>query len=141
MDDEYFMKQALKEAQQAFDADEVPIGAVIVMQNKIICRGYNQVEMLNDATAHAEIIALTSAFNFLGAKYLPEATMYVTVEPCVMCCGALYWSKIGRLVYGTTDPKHGGLSQVKLHPKTEIIGNIYANDCMAMMQSFFKKKR
>lgn len=141
MDDEYFMKQALKEAQQAFDADEVPIGAVIVMQNKIIGRGYNQVEMLNDATAHAEIIALTSAFNFLGAKYLPEATMYVTVEPCVMCCGALYWSKIGRLVYGTTDPKHGGLSRVKLHPKTEIIGNIYANDCMAMMQSFFKKKR
>ena len=141
MDDEYFMKQALKEAQQAFDADEVPIGAVIVMQNKIIGRGYNQVEMLNDATAHAEIIALTSAFNFLGAKYLPEATMYVTVEPCVMCCVALYWSKIGRLVYGTTDPKHGGLSRVKLHPKTEIIGNIYANDCMAMMQSFFKKKR
>ncbi len=141
MDDEYFMRQSLKEAQQAFDADEVPIGAVIVMQNKIIGRGYNQVEMLNDATAHAEIIALTSAFNFLGAKYLPEATIYVTVEPCVMCCGALYWSKIGRLVYGTTDPKHGGLSRVKLHPKTEIIGNIYADDCMAMMQSFFKKKR
>ncbi len=141
MDDEHFMKQALKEAQSAADADEVPIGAVIVMQNKIIGRGYNQVETLNDSTAHAEIIALTSAFNFLGSKYLPEATIYVTIEPCAMCCGALYWSKIGKLVYGADDPKHGGLSKVALHPKTEIIGNIYAEDCMAMMQNFFRKKR
>jgi len=93
------MKQALKEAERALDADEVPIGAVIVMQNKIIARGFNQVETLNDATAHAEIIALTSAFNFLGSKYLPDATIYVTIEPCAMCCGALYWSKIGRLVW------------------------------------------
>jgi tRNA(adenine34) deaminase len=141
MDDEYFMKQALREAQRAGDSDEVPIGAVIVMQNKIIGRGYNQVEMLNDATAHAEIIALTSAFNYLGAKYLPDAVMYVTIEPCVMCCGALYWSKIGKLVYGADDIKHGGLSKVKLHPKTEIVGNIYADECMAMMQTFFKRKR
>jgi tRNA(adenine34) deaminase len=141
MDDEHFMKQALREAQRAFDADEVPIGAIIVMQNKIIGRGYNQVEMLKDATAHAEIIALTSAFNYLGSKYLPDATIYVTVEPCSMCCGALYWSKIGRLVYGAPDSKHGGLSKVGLHPKTEIIGNIYAEDCIAMMQSFFGKKR
>jgi tRNA(adenine34) deaminase len=141
MDDEHFMNQALKEAQRAADADEVPIGAVIVMQNKIIGRGYNQVETLNDSTAHAEIIALTSAFNFLGSKYLPEATIYVTIEPCAMCCGALYWSKIGKLVYGADDPKHGGLSKVALHPKTEIIGNIYAEDCMAMMQNFFRKKR
>ena len=94
MTDEDFMKQALKEARKALEADEVPIGAVIVMQNKIIARGYNQVEKLNDATAHAEIIALTSAFSYLGSKYLPEATLYVTIEPCTMCCGALYWSKI-----------------------------------------------
>jgi tRNA(adenine34) deaminase len=141
MDDEHFMKQALKEAQRAAAADEVPIGAVIVIQNKIIGRGYNQVETLNDSTAHAEIIALTSAFNFLGSKYLPEATIYVTIEPCAMCCGALYWSKIGKLVYGADDPKHGAVSQVPLHPKTEIIGNIYAEDCIAMMQNFFRKKR
>ena len=141
MDDEHFMKQALREAQRAFDADEVPIGAVIVMHNKIIGRGYNQVEMLKDATAHAEFIALTSAFIYLGAKYLPEATMYVTIEPCAMCCGALYWSKIGRLVYGASDEKHGGLCKVALHPKTEIIGNIYAADCMLLMQSFFQRKR
>ena len=98
------MKQALKEARKARDADEVPIGAVIVMQDTIIARGYNQVETLNDSTAHAEIIALTSAFNYLGSKYLPEATMYVTIEPCIMCCGALYWSKIGKLVYGAQIP-------------------------------------
>lgn len=141
MDDEYFMKQALKEARKAADANEVPIGAVIVMQNKIIGRGYNQVEILNDATAHAEIIALTSAFNYLGAKYLPEAVIYVTIEPCAMCCGALYWSKIGKLVYGAPDPKHGGLSKVNLHPKTEILGNIYVEECIAMLQSFFRRKR
>ena len=109
MDDEHYMKQALKEAQKALDADEVPVGAIIVMQDTIIARGYNQVETLNDSTAHAEIIALTSAFNFLGSKYLPEATLYVTIEPCLMCAGALYWSKIGGLVYGAPDPKHGGL--------------------------------
>ena len=141
MDDGHFMRQALMEAQRAADADEVPIGAVIVMQNRIIGRGYNQVETLNDSTAHAEIIALTSAFNFLGAKYLPEAVMYVTIEPCAMCCGALYWSKIGKLVYGAADPKHGGLAKVALHPKTEIIGNIYAEDCIKMMQNFFSRKR
>lgn len=141
MDEEQFMKQALKEAQRAVNADEVPIGAVIVMHNKIIGRGYNQVETLNDSTAHAEIIALTSAFNYLGTKYLPEAAIYVTIEPCAMCCGALYWSKIGKLVYGAPDLKHGGLSKVKLHPKTEIIGNIYADDCVMMMQNFFRKKR
>lgn len=141
MDDEYFMQQALKEAQKAFDADEVPIGAIVVMQDKIIGRGYNQVETLTDATAHAEIIALTSAFNFLGAKYLPNATIYVTIEPCAMCCGALYWSKIGRLVYGAADPKHGGLLKVALHPKTEIVKNILPNDCLMMMQNFFRKKR
>lgn len=141
MNDEQYMTQALREAQKAYDADEVPIGAVIVMQNKIIGRGYNQVETLTDSTAHAEIIALTSAFNYLGSKYLPEATMYVTIEPCAMCCGALYWSKLGKLIYGATDPKHGGLGKVVLHPRTEIIGNIYAADCIAIMKSFFEKKR
>jgi|SRR5690348_1671865 len=141
MDDENFMKQALKEAEKALHEDEVPIGAIIVMQKKIIGRGYNQVEKLNDATAHAEIIALTAAFNYTGSKYLPDATIYVTIEPCAMCCGALYWSKIGRLVYGADDPKHGGLAKVSLHPKTTILGNIYAAECIEMMQTFFRKKR
>lgn len=141
MDDENFMKQALKEAEKALHEDEVPIGAIIVMQKKIIGRGYNQVEKLNDATAHAEIISLTAAFNYTGSKYLPDATIYVTIEPCAMCCGALYWSKIGRLVYGAGDPKHGGLAKVSLHPKTTILGNIYAAECIEMMQTFFRKKR
>src|SRR5687768_6801249 len=107
MTDQFFMQQALKEAQKAYDEDEVPVGAVIVMQDKIIARGYNQVEKLNDPTAHAEIIALTSAFHYLGSKYLPDATIFITVEPCVMCAGALYWSKIGRVVYGADDEKNG----------------------------------
>ena len=107
MNDEHFMKQALVQAQRAFEEEEVPVGAVIVQNGKIIARGYNQVEKLNDCTAHAEIIALTSAFNYLGSKYLPDATLYVTVEPCVMCAGALYWSKIGRIVYGASDSKNG----------------------------------
>src|SRR5687768_1410876 len=107
MEDEQFMQQALKQARIAFDEDEVPVGAVIALNNKIISRGYNQVEKLNDPTAHAEILALTSAFNYLGSKYLPEATIYITVEPCVMCAGALYWSKIGRIVFGASDEKNG----------------------------------
>lgn len=140
---EDFMKQALREAQNAYNADEVPVGAVVVVQNRIIARGYNQVEMLNDTTAHAEMIALTSAFNFLGSKYLPEATLYVTVEPCTMCCGALYWSKIARVVYGTPDPKHGGLSLHKnvLHPKTEIISGVLAEECALLMKNFFAARR
>ncbi len=151
MSDEHYMQQALKEAQKALEADEVPIGAVIVMQNKIIAKGYNQVETLNDSTAHAEIIALTSAFNYLGSKYLPEATLYVTIEPCIMCCGALYWSKIGRLVYGAEDPKHGGLSaftagisfqkRTPLHPKTEILCGICLEACASLMKNFFKSRR
>ena len=145
--DEDFMKQALKEAYKALDADEVPIGAVVVMNDKIIARGHNQVETLNDSTAHAEIIALTSAFNFLGSKYLPEATLYVTIEPCTMCCGALYWSKIGKVVYGSADPKHGGLSLLNssskkiLHPKTKIVKDILTEQCAFLMKDFFKKKR
>lgn len=137
------MRQALREATNAYEADEVPIGAIVVVQNKIIARGYNQVEMLNDATAHAEMIALTSAFNYLGSKYLPEAILYVTVEPCAMCCGALYWSKISKVVYGASDPKNGGLSHHKniLHPKTEIIPGILADDCAALLKDFFASKR
>src|SRR5436305_12531435 len=107
MNDDHYMRQALIQAQKAFDDDEVPVGAVVVLNNKIIARGYNQVEKLNDPTAHAEIIALTSAFNFLGSKYLPEATIYITVEPCLMCAGALYWSKIGKVIYGADDEKNG----------------------------------
>lgn len=146
---EYFMQQALKEAYKALDANEVPIGAVIVMRDKIIARGYNQVETLSDSTAHAEIIALTSAFNYLGAKYLPDAILYVTIEPCMMCCGAMYWSKIGKLVYGSSDPKHGGLSLLSatdknkkvLHPKTEVVNNVLATECVTLMKNFFKSKR
>jgi tRNA(adenine34) deaminase len=138
---EHFMKQALVEAQKAFDDDEVPVGAIVVLKNKIIARGHNQVEKLNDCTAHAEMIALTSAFNFLGAKYLPEATLYVTVEPCCMCAGALYWSKIGQVVYGILDEKNGGLGFVKLHPKTTVISNILGNECKQLMKDFFSKKR
>ncbi len=145
MDDEHFMRQALAQAQIAFEEDEVPVGAVVVINNKIISRGYNQVEKLNDPTAHAEIIALTSAFNFLGSKYLPEATLYVTVEPCLMCAGALYWSKIGRIVYGASDEKNGYLHITKetspFHPKTELTPGILDEECAALMKSFFKQKR
>jgi tRNA(adenine34) deaminase len=143
--DEYYMKQALAQAQIAFEEDEVPVGAVIVMSNKIIARGYNQVEKLNDPTAHAEVIALTSAFNFLGSKYLPDATIYITVEPCIMCAGALYWGKIGKVVYGAADEKNGYLritkEQSPFHPKTEIIRGILKEECAALMKSFFQSKR
>ncbi|MFO0415480.1 MAG: nucleoside deaminase [Bacteroidota bacterium] len=143
--DEYFMKQALKQAQIAFEEDEVPVGAVVVMDGKIIARGYNQVEKLNDATAHAEIIALTSAFQHLGAKYLPEATLYVTVEPCLMCAGAVYWSKIGRIVWGADDEKNGHQrmtgSASPFHPKAEIFTGVLKEECAALMKSFFRSRR
>src|SRR5690606_29231684 len=106
-EDIHCMQQALKEAKRAFEEDEIPVGAIVVMNNTIIGRGYNQVEKLNDPTAHAEMIALTAAFNYMGSKYLPEASIYITVEPCLMCAGALYWSKIGRIVFGATDEKNG----------------------------------
>ena len=145
MDHEHFMKQALLQAQRAFDEDEVPVGAVVVMQDKIIARGYNQVEKLNDPTAHAEIIALTSAFHFLGSKYLPEASIYITVEPCLMCAGALYWSKIGRVVYGAADEKNGYLHVTHevfpFHPKTELVHGILKEECAELMRSFFRQKR
>ncbi len=145
MDDEHFMRQALAQAQKAFDEDEVPVGAVVVINHKIIARGYNQVEKLNDATAHAEMIAITSAFNLIGAKYLPDATLYVTVEPCLMCAGALYWSKIGRVVYGTADEKNGYRHVTKevspFHPKTAVATGILKEDCALLMKNFFQQKR
>ena len=139
------MKQALLQAQLAYDQDEVPVGAVVVMNNKIIARGFNQVEKLNDPTAHAEIIALTSAFNFLGSKYLPEAQIYITVEPCLMCAGALYWSKIGKVVYGAADEKNGYLRIAKdtspFHPKTVMVKGILEDECASLLKSFFRSKR
>lgn len=145
MDDEHYMRQALVQAQIAFDEDEVPVGAVVVLQDRIIARGYNQVEKLNDPTAHAEILALTAAFNYLGSKYLPEASLYVTVEPCLMCAGALYWSKIGRVVYGASDEKNGYLhvtgERSPFHPKTLLVRGVLAGDCAALMKTFFRQKR
>ena len=145
LNDEQYMRLALKEAMNAYDDDEVPIGAIVVVNNKIIARGYNQTERLKDSTAHAEMIALTSAFNYLGAKYLPEATLYVTVEPCLMCSGALYWSKIGRVVFGAADEKNGYKRITKenwpFHPKTELVTGVLEEECAALMKSFFKSKR
>lgn len=145
MSDEQYMKLALQEAEKAFEAEEVPIGAIVVMQNKIIAKAHNQVELLNDCTAHAEILALTTAFNYLGSKYLPEATLYVTVEPCLMCSGALYWSKIGRIVFGTYDEKNSyrrvAGNNNPFHPKTEITGGILEADCAGLMKAFFQKLR
>lgn len=142
---EYFMQLALKEALQAFEEDEIPIGAIVVQNNKVLARGHNMTEKLNDTTAHAEIIALTSAFSNVGAKYLPEATLYVTVEPCVMCAGALYWSKISRVVWGASDPKNGfnriSPAVSPFHPKTEIVSGVLENECAALMKEFFRGKR
>ncbi len=141
---ENFMKIALQEAQKAFSKDEIPIGAVVVVDNKIIAKGHNQTEALQDATAHAEMIALTAAFNSLGAKYLMNASIYVSVEPCVMCAGALYWSKIKKVIYGTSDQKYGFSQKCNhsiLHPKTEIISGILAEESSQIMQDFFKLKR
>lgn len=145
MTDEQYMQQALREAQKAYDAGEVPVGAIVVINNKIIARAHNQVELLNDSTAHAEILALTSAYNFLGSKYLPDAILYVTVEPCLMCCGALYWSKIGKVVFGTDDDKNSYRRSTgannPFHPKTEILGGVLKDECATLMKDFFKTKR
>jgi tRNA(adenine34) deaminase len=145
MTDEYYMMQALREAKKAFEDDEIPIGAVVVMNEKIIARGHNMTERLNDPTAHAEMIALTSAFNLLGSKYLPDATLYVTVEPCLMCAGALYWSKIARIVYGADDEKNGykriAATNWPFHPKTELVRGVMQQECAALMKDFFKNKR
>ena len=167
--DEHYMQQALKEARKAYSEEEIPIGAIIVLGDKIIARGHNQTEKLNDCTAHAEIIALTSAFNFLGSKYIPDASIYITVEPCLMCAGALYWSKIGRVIYGADDEKNGYRRGIHMptsahtraqdpaspdtdspspnspgwpfHPKTVLSKGILKEECAALMQDFFRERR
>ena len=148
LNDAHFMKLALREAERAYAEGEVPVGAVIVMNEKVIARGYNQVEKLNDCTAHAEIIALTSAFNFLGSKYLPEASIYITVEPCLMCAGALYWSKIARVIYGADDEKNGFKKFIltadpskAFHPKTQLLSGVSKEEGTRLMKDFFKERR
>ena len=136
------MKMALQEAEAAKDLQEVPIGCVIVMNNRVIARGHNLTEQLNDETAHAEMQAITSAANFLGGKYLKDCTMYVTLEPCVMCAGALAWSQISNVVIGARDEKRGFINKnLQLHPKTEIITGILENECSVLVKAFFKEKR
>ena len=142
-DDEYFMKRALAEAEQAFSEGEIPVGVVVVCRNQIISRSHNLTETLNDVTAHAEMQAITAAANLLGGKYLIGCTLYVTVEPCVMCAGALGWSQIDRIVYGAGDEKRGFLkfAPAALHPKTEIVGGILQNECAQLMKQFFEQRR
>lgn len=142
-DDNHFMKCALCEAQKAFDKDEVPIGAVIVCRDTIIARAHNLVEHLNDVTAHAEMQAITAAASTLGGKYLNDCTLYVTVEPCPMCAGAIGWSQLGRVVYGAPDPKRGYtlLAPGVQHPKTTVTSGVLADEATTLIQSFFKKKR
>jgi tRNA(adenine34) deaminase len=145
MTDEYFMMLAIKEAKKALEDDEVPIGAVAVLDGKVIARGHNMTERLNDPTAHAEMIALTSAFNLLGSKSLREASLYVTVEPCLMCAGAVYWAKISKVVYGADDEKNGYKRTTgtnwPFHPKAELIRGVLKEECRQLMKDFFKTKR
>lgn len=141
--DEYFMRQAIIEAQKAFDIDEVPIGAIIVSENRIIARAHNLTEQLNDFTAHAEMQAYTSATNYLGSKFLNECTLYVTLEPCIMCAGAGFWTRIGCIVYGASDTKRGFLKSKEkiIHNKTKLTGGILESECSELISEFFKKKR
>lgn len=143
VNDEYFMRQALVEAQKALVKDEVPIGAVVVCQGKIIARAHNLTELLNDATAHAEMQAITGAANHLGAKYLNDCTIYITIEPCIMCAGALFWSQVGKIVYGSIDEKRGASTVgVNLyHPKTKVSSGVLENECSKILKDFFKNKR
>lgn len=140
---EYFMKLALKEAMYAYEQDEVPVGALVICNNKIIGKGYNQTEKLKDVTAHAEMIAITAASNYLGSKFLEDCILYVTLEPCLMCASALKWARISRLVYGASDIKAGySLMQGKvLHPKTEVVTGIMEQDCGSLITEFFRAKR
>ncbi|KAA2221330.1 nucleoside deaminase [Chryseobacterium sp. ES2] len=140
--DEYYMKMALQEAETALEKDEVPIGCVVVSNNRIIARAHNLTETLNDVTAHAEMQAITSAANFLGGKYLKDCTLYVTMEPCVMCSGALSWSQISKVVIGARDEQRGFINKhLSLHPKTEIITGIMEAECSSIVKDFFKSKR
>lgn len=143
MDDTYYMKMALSEARDAAEEGEIPIGAVVVAGGRVIARAHNQTERLKDVTAHAEMLALTAAMNSLGAKYLPDCSLYVTVEPCIMCAGALRWSQIGRVVYGARDEKMGyrRFSEDVMHPKTEVTGGVMAEECASLMKEFFRTRR
>jgi len=141
--DEYFMREALKEARKAFDLGEIPVGAVVVCQNKILARSHNQTELLTDATAHAEMLAVTAAANHLGSKYLNECTLYVTLEPCVMCAGALHWTQLQKLVYGADDLQRGYslVTTPLLHPKTQVMKGVKKEECSELVNQFFKKLR
>lgn len=142
-DDTFYMCQALLEAKKAFDRGEVPVGAVVVCHDRIIARSHNLTETLNDVTAHAEMQAITAAANYLGGKYLAECTLYVTVEPCVMCAGAIAWAQMGRLVFGATDEKRGyqRYASNAMHPKTKVLQGVLQDDCASLMKEFFKKRR
>lgn len=140
--DEYFMKKALQEAEAAFDKGEIPVGALIVIDNRVIAKTHNLTELLHDVTAHAEMQAITAGANFLGAKYLTGCTLYVTLEPCQMCAGALYWSQISKVVFGASDDQRGYRAMgTKLHPKTEVVSGIMAEECSVLVKEFFKKRR
>lgn len=141
-DDEYFMKLAIREAQQAFEKGEVPVGAVIVLKNQIIARAHNLTETLNDVTAHAEMQAITAAADFLGGKYLKDCTLYVTLEPCQMCAGASSWAQIDKIVFGASDPQRGFLKlRTQLHPKTKVVSGILSDECSKLLKRFFIEKR
>lgn len=141
--DEYFMGIALRQAEMAFEEGEIPVGAVVVCQERIIAKAYNQTERLNDVTAHAEMLALTAATQYLGAKYLKDCTLYVTLEPCLMCAGAIYWSQLGRLVFAASDDKRGfeNVKQTVLHPKTILIKGVLQHESEELLRNFFKKLR
>jgi tRNA(adenine34) deaminase len=143
LNDEYFMRIALTEAKTAFEKDEIPVGAVIVCKGQIIARAHNMTEKLNDVTAHAEMIAYTSASNYLNAKYLEDCTLFVTLEPCVMCAGAAYWTQVSRIVYGASDEKRGFtlVSPELIHPKTVLLGGVLAEESTRLLKEFFKNKR
>ena len=142
-DDVLYMKQALAEAQKAYDRGEVPVGAVVVCKDRIIARSHNLTETLNDVTAHAEMQAITAAANYLGGKYLSDCTLYVTVEPCVMCAGAIAWSQLGRLVFGAADEKRGyqKFAPQSLHPKTDVVQGVMEDECVRLMKEFFQRRR
>ncbi len=141
-DHEYFMKKALQEAQTALDRGEIPVGAVIVTQNRIIAKGHNLTETLTDVTAHAEMQAITAGASFIGGKYLKDCTIYITLEPCQMCAGALYWSQISNIVYGASDEHRGYLKMgTQLHPKTKVVSGILEEECGAILNEFFARKR
>ena len=141
--DEYFMREALRQARRAYDEDEIPVGAVVVCNNQIIARSYNMTEKLNDVTAHAEMLVITSAAEYLGGKYLIECSLYVTLEPCVMCAGATQWAQMGKIVYGAADEKRGFTNYSKniLHPKTKVVQGILTEECKELMVRFFEDKR